>query len=130
MTIKNPYISPLRTVFVRRIIASILFIATITVVGCNKEHIARGTPNCVSKKINNFSKTSCEGSANVKKYVLKGTMVFVFDQGDCRADMTSEVITADCYTLGYLGGITGNTKINGEEFSNAVFVKTIWEKKQ
>jgi len=42
--------------------------------------------------------------------------------------MTSEVADSDCNSLGLLGGIAGNTIINGEEFSNAKFIKTTWEK--
>jgi hypothetical protein len=41
--------------------------------------------------------------------------------------MTSEVYDSNCNSLGFLGGIAGNAKINGEEFSNATLVKTIWE---
>jgi hypothetical protein len=41
--------------------------------------------------------------------------------------MTAEVINTDCNTIGYLGGITGNTKINKENFSNAVFNRIVWK---
>jgi len=42
--------------------------------------------------------------------------------------MTAEVMSSDCVSLGFLGGFIGNTKINGEEFSSATFIKTIWQK--
>lgn len=57
-----------------------------------------------------------------------GKTVYVFDQGPCGNDMTSEVVDSECKNLGYLGGITGNKEINGQDFSSAEFVKTIWEK--
>jgi hypothetical protein len=42
--------------------------------------------------------------------------------------MTSSVIDSDCNTLGYLGGLMGNKTINGENFRNADFKETVWEK--
>ncbi len=54
--------------------------------------------------------------------------MFTFDPGACGADFTVEVINSDCNSLGHLGGKMGNTKINGEEFSTATFIKTTWEK--
>jgi len=100
----------------------------ITVIGCTKTAIEKGTPNCIENKIVDFNKSSCDKGANVKEYTFHGKSVYVFDPGTCGADMTSEVIDANCNSLGFLGGITGNTKINGEDFSNAKFVKLTWEK--
>jgi hypothetical protein len=99
--------------------------------GCasKKQNLAKGAaPSCITEKITLFEKESCEKGANVKEYTFHGQHVFVFDQGTCGADMTSEVVDADCKSLGYLGGFTGNTKILEEDFSNAIFVKTTWEK--
>ena len=104
----------------------ILFVTVGT--SCNKTDIAKGTPQCVKKKIEDFNKTSSCDDAKVKEYEFQGGNAFLFEPGTCGADMTSEVIDSGCITLGYLGGITGNTKINGEEFSNAKFLKTIWKK--
>ena len=86
------------------------------------------TFNCLTAKIDELSKQSCEKGASVKEYKFTGKKVFVIDQGNCGNDMTSEVLDSDCKNLGYLGGISGNTKINGSDFSSAEFVKTIWEK--
>lgn len=53
----------------------------------------------------------------------------MFNPGNsCGADMTSEVIDSECNRLGFLDGESGITKINGEEFSHATFVKIIWKK--
>ncbi len=85
-------------------------------------------PACITKKIEVFSKESCAKGPNVKEYTFQGKSVFVFSPDNCGADMTSEVVDKDCTSLGYLGGFTGNFKINGEDFSHAALVKTIWEK--
>jgi hypothetical protein len=42
--------------------------------------------------------------------------------------MTSEVLDENCNSLGFLGGIAGNTKINGEDFNNAKLKRTVWSK--
>ena len=111
----------------KTLITLILLLVTI-VTGCNKTDTAKGTPQCVKKKIEEFDKTSSCDDAKVKEYEFQGGNVFVFEPGTCGADMTSEVIDSGCSTLGYLGGISGNTKINGEEFSNAKFINMVWKK--
>ena len=86
------------------------------------------TPACILKKIENFSKESCAKGPNVKEYTFQNKQVFVFDQGNCGNDMTSEVVDAECNNMGYLGGFTGNVKINGEDFEHALLIKLLWEK--
>jgi hypothetical protein len=106
---------------------SILLLLASVIFSCNKPE--KGTPKCVRDKIKTFDKSSTTcNDANVKEYKFQGGTVYAFDPGTCGADMTTEIINSDCNTLGHLGGITGNTKINGEEFSNAMFVKVTWKK--
>jgi hypothetical protein len=106
-----------------------LLLALITfITACNKQGIAKGTPTCVKQKIKTFEKESTCSDASVKKYTFQGKTVYVFEPGTCGADMTSEVISDNCSSLGFLGGFTGNTTINGEDFSKAEFVETIWKK--
>ncbi len=82
---------------------------------------------CVDQKIVAFdNQKMCPDTGDVKEYLFQGKQIYVFNPGDCGADMTSEVIDSQCNTLGFLGSITGNTKINNEDFSNAVYVRTIW----
>lgn len=90
--------------------------------------IKYGTPTCIKSKILEFETQCCNEGANVKEYKFQGEKVYVFDPGTCGADMTSQVFSENCSSLGYLGGITGNSEINGEDFSNADFAKTCWEK--
>jgi hypothetical protein len=85
-------------------------------------------PVCLQKKINEFDSPSLCNDAKVDQYEFQSKTVFTFDPGSCGADMTTEVLDADCNRFGYLGGISGNTKINGEDFSKATFIKTIWKK--
>lgn len=85
-------------------------------------------PTCISKKIEVFEKESCKKGPSVKEYTFQAKRVFVFSQENCGSDMTSEVVDQNCVNLGYLGGIAGNTSINGEDFSKALLVKTVWEK--
>ncbi|HRG58759.1 MAG TPA: hypothetical protein PK323_07335 [Bacteroidia bacterium] len=86
-------------------------------------------PQCIDAKINEFNHIiSCNQGSNVKEYKFQSKRVFVFDPGNCGADMTSEVIDENCNSLGFLGGIAGNNTINGESFDNAKYVKTIWSR--
>jgi len=102
-----------------------LFIA-IVAYSCNKLKTSKGTPECVNGKITNFSKTGCKTGAEVGEYQFQEKTVFAFDPGICGGDLTTEVTDANCNTLGYLGGISGSTKINNEEFSKAKRTQTVW----
>lgn len=89
---------------------------------------SNGTPACINKAITEFSKRECRQGLSVKEYTFQGKRVFVFDQSMCGNDMTSDVVDENCKPLGMLGGFAGNVKINGEDFSNALLVRTVWEK--
>lgn len=85
---------------------------------------------CLTNKIETFSQSTqiCDTSASVKEYHFQQQNVYLFDEGPCIGDYTITVLNGDCDTLGYLGGIIGNTQINGVEFyPNATFNNTIWE---
>jgi hypothetical protein len=103
------------------IIIGLLLVGT----SCEKEEIT----NAVQLKIDEFANGTyaCTTGASVKKYLFQDENVYVLDPGICGADYTSEVIDDDGNTLGQLGGIIGNAKINGENFSSAVFIKTLWK---
>ncbi|MEI8204153.1 MAG: hypothetical protein WCH34_14120 [Bacteroidota bacterium] len=97
---------------------------------CNKKEFVKGTAKCVEEKIKSFNLTSTCSDACVKEYMFQGSTVYAFEPGSCGRDMTTEVIDRDCKKLGYLGGFMGNTKINGEAFSKAIYIKTIWKKQK
>lgn len=110
----------------KRLALILLIVSAIS--GCAKLDIENGTPKCVARKIKDFNVSSSCNNAKVDEYVFQGNTVYTFEPGTCGADMTTEVISSDCTSLGYLGGIVGNTKINGEEFSSATFSKNVWNK--
>lgn len=111
----------------KRIILPMIIIA-ISLTGCIGFDIEKGTPECVEKKIKHFNTCPHHNGANVKEFTFQDRTVYVFDPGHCSIDQGAEVIDSDCIHIGSLGGFTGNTIINGEKFSNAIFIKTIWEK--
>ncbi|MBP7478292.1 MAG: hypothetical protein KA797_07200, partial [Chitinophagales bacterium] len=102
-----------------------LFLLGFILTGCSKSNI----PACISKKITAFEKEACSQGAQVEQYLFQSKTVFVFQPGNCGADMAAHVVDSNCADLGFLGGIMGNTKINGEEFSQAKLIKTTWKKK-
>ena len=113
----------------KRISLLIVILIAISLTSCQKQNIEKNTPKCIENLINEFDKNqSCDSGVNVKRYTFQNTTVYVFDPGNCGADMTMEVIDSDCNTLGHLGGFVGNTIINGEDFSNAIFESTTWRK--
>ncbi len=100
------------------------FFLMLAFLGCKKES---QTPGCISSKIEEFKQTtSCNIGSSVKEYKFQSKRVFVFDPGTCGADLTSQVFDENCNSLGYLGGIAGNSKINGEDFNQAKFVRIVW----
>ena len=106
----------------------ILISLLLFLVSCQKDDF--GLSDCLNGKIKDFKNGdyACADGANVKEYQFMGEKVYVFDPGFCGADMFSEVIDEECDILGYLGGIAGIIEINGTNFSEAVFVKVIWER--
>ncbi len=105
-----------------------LFILVCLFVSCRRGDCSKGTPQCIKGKITDFDKTACD-NGKVEEYVFQGQTVYLFETGNtCGADLTSEVTDENCVTLGYLGGIAGNTKINNEDFSHANFKRKIWSK--
>ena len=107
----------------------ILILTAINITSCNKPKIEENTPKCIENLIVNFDKEqTCKEGVNVKKYTFQEKIVYVFNPGECGADMTSEVYDSECNSLGFLGGLSGNTEINGEEFSSSTYISTVWEK--
>jgi hypothetical protein len=97
------------------------------ILGCSELPIEKETPECVVKKIKDYKHGPCKHGSKVKEFLFQEKTVYAFSPGNCGADLGGEVIDAECTHVGFLGGISGNTIINGEEFSNATFIKTIWE---
>jgi hypothetical protein len=84
-------------------------------------------PNCIKVEIKRLKDSSCEHGAYVKEYEFQGATVYVSSIGFCARDGGAPVVNENCVQIGMLGGITGNTKVNGEEFSHAVLRRTLWD---
>lgn len=95
---------------------------------CNKED-ENAVPQCVQDRLATFElNEACGDGASVRRYTFLGNDVYAYNPGSCGADMTTPILDADCNSLGYLGGITGNDTISGVPFSsNAILVSTIWQ---
>ncbi|MFH4969392.1 hypothetical protein V8G61_14395 [Gaetbulibacter sp. M240] len=114
---------------INRQIILVLVFTMISFNSCKTYDIEKDTPDCIENLRKVFDKEQkCDNGVNVKKYTFQGNTVYVFNPGTCGADMTSEVIDYNCNSLGFLGGISGNTEINGEDFSSAKYESTIWER--
>ena len=108
-----------------------LFVAFIA---CNKKpapptEYGRCGVTCILNKISEFAQSDdiCDTTATVKLYHFQNQDVYLFDQGSCGNDLTIPVLNEDCDTLGYLGGIMGNSTINGQDFyANASYRYTVW----
>jgi hypothetical protein len=113
-------------IFMRKLIL-IMLTCTLFASGCDKNNY--DAPGCIEDKINQFKATVvCDNGAFVALYTFKGKNVYLFNEGSCGADLEESVYSEDCYKLGSLGGITGNTMISGVKFyEEAKFVKRIWE---
>ena len=87
-------------------------------------------PDCINNLITNHTSLLflCETGAHVDEYLFQEKIVYVFDPGNCGADMQANVYDSNCNMIGALGGIIGNILINNVRFDqNAVFQKTIWK---
>ncbi|NVO19225.1 MAG: hypothetical protein HXX13_05960 [Bacteroidetes bacterium] len=103
-----------------------LSVICILVTACKKNTSENSTPSCLQNSINQFKLYACESNATVKEYKFQGKIVYLMEPGNCGADMASPVIDAECNSLGAIGGFTGNDSINGELFSNATYIRTVW----
>ena len=98
---------------------------------CEKNNLnPEGDSDCIQAKIEAYkaSNIPCESGKSIYRYEFQGKHVYVFNPGDCGADMMSDVYDENCNLICGLGGIAGNTLCNNEEFSlNAKNEFLIWE---
>lgn len=96
-------------------------------VSCKKKDNDEEPPACLNSLIDSYKATACSTGASVKEYTFQGNQVYVFEPGNCGADMQSPVYNNSCGSMGALGGISGNIMINGADFASATYVKTVWQ---
>ena len=106
-----------------------LFIFILFFISCKKVNVAEGTPACIKSEVKKFSesKWTCP-HAHVDEMQFQSNTVYVFDEGCSCCDVSTSVYDKNAKHIGTLGGFDGNTKINGQEFSSAIFIRTIWKK--
>jgi hypothetical protein len=106
-----------------------LVITTPLLFACSKKVTNETIPECVSKDIQAIEKNIKAIGPIVNQYTFQENTVYLIDEGLGFADSQSKVVDSKCNELGYLGGIMGNTKINGDDFFiSAVYVKTVWKR--
>ncbi|MBK7818725.1 MAG: hypothetical protein IPJ60_15160 [Sphingobacteriaceae bacterium] len=81
---------------------------------------------CFDSKKEEFKKTCCSNSANIEEYTFQGKTVYVYEPGNCGADMTSEVRMKNVKPWDTLVALPGITRSTVKIFANAKFVKTVW----
>lgn len=97
-----------------------------TLAACKKFDIEPGAPECIKNTARERTKDVNSEYATILEYEFQGKLVYVFDLNAGNPDSQADIFDSNCTLLGYLGGISGNRIINGEDFSNAVFKRKIW----
>jgi hypothetical protein len=97
---------------------------------CQTSDVEIETPECMDQLIQEFENdvNFCETGKSVYRYVFQNQFVYVFNPGDCGADMMSNVYDEECNLICSLGGIAGIILCNDENFSQGATDETlIWE---
>ena len=109
---------------------NIITILILLISSCQQPEIKEETPECIGQKIQEYkyNQTSCESGKSVYRYILNHRYVFVFNPGDCGADMMADIYDENCVRLCGLGGITGNLICEDVKFWEKANDETlIWE---
>jgi hypothetical protein len=109
----------------------LLLIVLLTVTGCEKEEVLKGTPKCIAKKINKIaSEETANPPASVYRYQYKGKTVYYFPPRCC--DIPSELYDGDCnFICSPDGGFTGRGDGKCPDFFTTRTDETlIWEDKR
>lgn len=108
----------------------VIIILIFTFSNCQKTDVKIETPECMEQLIQEFENdvNFCETGKSVYQYKFQDQFVYVFNPGDCGADMMSNVYDAECNLICNLGGIAGIILCNDENFSAGATDETlIWE---
>jgi hypothetical protein len=84
--------------------------------------------DCLDNLFDDYKSNNECPKASIDQYSFQNKTVYLLDFESCIVDGASFVYDENCNALGVLGTIAGITKINGEEFSKAIFIKNIWKK--
>ena len=98
--------------------------------GCDKVEIKTSVPPCIDEMINSYRKSNlpCESGKSVYRYTFNDRYVYVFNPGNCGADMMADVYDEDCHRICGLGGIAGNLICEGVNFWEVATDETLsWQ---
>lgn len=106
-----------------------LSIMLIGLSSCNKVEVEPDVPEIIKQEITEFSKDGMAQptGASVCEYELNNNTIYVFYPGMVMYDASARVTDARGELIGYIGGYDSNMIINDANFSNAVFIRTVWE---
>ncbi|GLR15557.1 DUF6970 domain-containing protein [Portibacter lacus] len=103
------------------------------IISCNKDpdpEIDDSVPACIQAQIDTFKANSdpcSQRGPSVIEYKFQDETVYAFDMGQCISDGSTMILNATCENICTLGTIIGITECRGEQFSNAVEVRVLWQ---
>lgn len=109
---------------------NIMLFLVLSFIGCDKVEIKTSVPQCINEAINSYHKSniSCESGKSVYRYEFNDRYIYVFNPGNCGADMMAEVYDENCNRICGLGGFAGNLTCEGVNFWEEATDETlIWE---
>ena len=114
----------MKNLFLTFIALSFIFLSS-----CDRE-IIKVLPECIQDEIKSSNRTCPQDKMTVHSYTFQGETVFILTKDACIADGGVSVVTQNCDTLCFLGGIAGLTTCQGEEFHQvATDEELVWEEK-
>ena len=107
-----------------------LLFLTLIVTDCRHDSIPTDVPEPIKVKVNVFRKQAFLCSdASVEEFLFQKAKVYGFSEGTCTSEPSSGIFDANGNPLCTLGGLVGATTCNGEPFSKATLLRTIWKNK-
>ena len=90
------------------------------------EKIADEVPECLESTIEDFDDDWYLTVTRVEEFRFQDELVYHFVPQEIVVDAQSAVFNSDCELIGWLGGLAGNTEINGEDFNTAELIRVVW----
>ena len=124
------YLINLLTKQIRMRIFTILFVFSFAFISCGDDSSIEDLPLCIQDELNtNFIPSACPGSGNLALWRFRGEDVYCFAYGDCIFDSWADIYDADCNYICLLGGATGNTICDGDDWeTNAVEIEILYNR--
>lgn len=97
--------------------------------GCKQDSIPNDIPEVIKQKVDAFKKRSLCSDASVVEFLFQNAKVYSFSDGTCTSEPSSGIYDVNGKVLCTLGGLIGATTCNGEPFSKATVLRTIWQNK-